>query len=115
MTNQQILTKACELAIANGWDIDGKKVRAAWLISNAGGGIWSLRYDDENGVAWDHIAGLYDHIFNHSFAKALWGYAHHERREEHLLVVDNRPQWVFHLQQMVIAPDPIKYLGENIG
>jgi len=22
--------------------------------------------------------------------------------------------WQYHLQQMVIAPDPIKYLGENI-
>ena len=54
-------------------------------------------------------------------AKALWGeepYAKHYYMFEngtHWRERDDRlPNWSWHLQQMVIADDPIKYLGENI-
>jgi len=52
-------------------------------------------------------------IFSHDFAKALWG-------EEELQHVNQafskvvKDGWRRHLQQMVIAEDPIKYLGENL-
>ena len=62
-------------------------------------------------------------IFNHDFAKALWGEPyvcsncgkplnqHHEGVAGHSYTVS---EWRYHLQQMVIAPDPIKYLGEHL-
>ncbi len=52
-------------------------------------------------------------IYNHDFAKALWGETTNTAG-----TLDNRVSaldgWQYHLQQMVIADDPIKYLGENI-
>lgn len=45
-------------------------------------------------------------IFNHDFAKALRG--------EKKIIVGMIEPWKYHLQQMVIADDPIKYLGENL-
>jgi len=59
-------------------------------------------------------------IFNHDFAKALWG---EEAKFEDLPAWDDKSDyypssgykmWEYHLQNMVIAEDPIKYLGENI-
>lgn len=69
-------------------------------------------------------------IFDHDFAKALWGektlddkcvcgYTHvtipHPMRpgETHAQAIINSG-WQHHLQQMVIADDPIAYLAANI-
>lgn len=63
-------------------------------------------------------------IFNHDFAKALWGEElHHEtfivpkelnKRFAGTEELAIRPIWQYHLQKMVISDDPIKYLGHNI-
>ena len=74
-----------------------------------------------------HIVGVggynmepYSIIFNYDFAKALWGehrlyyrdiFPNDEWNASELL---DKCAWHYHLQQMVIAEDPIKYLGENI-
>lgn len=71
----------------------------------------------------------YVYIFNRDFAKALWGdydgpftpqnsckvcgESHGIYVEEQIDSVISAP-WKYHLQQMVIAEDSIKYLGENI-
>ena len=65
-------------------------------------------------------------LFNHDFAKALWGedkviphtpaldeYAPFMRLFAEALVPSKK--WQHHLQQMVIAEDPIKYLGEHLN
>lgn len=110
--NQQILEQAIQKARKNGWKMpmDNYAVHDGYIYGNEMGGhsrIW--------------IADL---IFSHDFAKALWG----EKIQPYtlasptgssfldtdLLDVHELPAWKFHLQQMVIADDPIKYLGENI-
>lgn len=61
-------------------------------------------------------------IFDHDFAKALWGEDKQlvESKTYHLTKSGYKERrqfieaWQYHLQQMVIADDPIKYLGENI-
>ena len=60
-------------------------------------------------------------IFNHDFAKALWGevvttenYTGQGPDLSPATYIIPKPAWQYHLQQMVIAEDPIKYLGENI-
>jgi hypothetical protein len=62
-------------------------------------------------------------IFNHDFAKALWGVRWDEDRGCKVHASVHSPDsmgdeyqdpWQYHLQQMVIAEDPIKYLGENL-
>jgi hypothetical protein len=120
MSNQQILERAIQKAIDGGWD---RHYRGTYL--------WSVRelaqYVEDRG----EVSLL---IFNHGFAKALWG--------ESIMVVDNGcayeetgdrtdyskywqlhflnswnydiPLWSYHLSKMVIAADPIKYLGENL-
>ena len=103
MSNQQILTKAIEKAIAGGWH-EGHD------FTVVGGHIYDL-----DNLRTDDL------IYWHSFAKALWGeepYAKHYYMFEngtHWRERDDRlPNWSWQLQQIVIADDPIKYLGENI-
>ena len=93
MNKEEILVKAMQEAIDNGWD---PKVS-----------IEKMAYETPS------------IIFSHDFAKALWG--------DGELFVDKRftftpgdyetslstKSWQYHLQKMVIAEEPIKYLGEN--
>ena len=50
----------------------------------------------------------YNIIFSHSFAKAFWGDEpfEHDHYEE--------PNWQYHLQQLALSKDRIKYLGQFI-
>lgn len=97
MDIQATLTKAIEKAIANGWD---RQTSQYEYISP----------DDVDQIDGPSIEEV---IFNQSFAMALWG--------EVVLPMAADPRrsvryerWKTHLQNMVIAPDPIKYLGEHI-
>lgn len=98
MTDKQVLEKAIQKAIDGGWgepDLDPNLI-ADDCVAKIGG--WNLRQV----------------IFDHNFAKALWG-------EEYLEDFDygdyprwQGEQWQVCLEQMVIAEDPIAYLGENM-
>lgn len=55
-----------------------------------------------------------DIIFNHNFAKALWGEDNHTLNFPEGKIHMQSPLWQYHLQQMVISENPIKYLGENL-
>lgn len=122
MTNQEILTKAIQKAIAGGWnplnfrdelDKRYKEIKvlsidyydsAILMFYEIGKGSYVYRGDVRIGES------DYDIIFNHDFAKALWG----EDVEHHLYKDVWIPEWQYHLQNMVIDEDPIRYLGENI-
>lgn len=61
-----------------------------------------------------HSISPYDIVFNHNFAKALWG----EPRPtiEHsgkATSFDFNKGWQYHLQHMVISENPIKYAYDN--
>lgn len=107
LKNIEVLEKAIGIAIKNGWADENNPNVSKRL---------PMVYDDEGNQRLNYTAL----IFNHDFAKALWG-------EQKLLENGEYPQtvimykgkplwqpWEHHLQQMVIADDPIKYLGENI-
>ena len=49
-------------------------------------------------------------IYNHDFARALWG----KEAPNDYCKIAGVDMWQFHLQQMVVADDPIAYLGEHI-
>lgn len=60
-------------------------------------------------------------IFSHDFAKALWPpYTYEEMLSERarFTLIDSlakvQDRWVGHLKEMVVAEDPIRYLGEHI-
>lgn len=100
MTGQQILTKAIQKAIEGGWD---DEMANELELSNY---VSSYVHGDRS---------INDLIFNHQFAKALWG-----DTQKSVWIVGDRPTpwighpWKLHLQQMVIADDPIKFLGEHL-
>ena len=111
--DKQILEKVIQKAIEGGWAVfveykvtDGLGAWASVIPEK--GKDWQSKI-----VYWQPRESI---IFNHEFAKALWGEAVFGTLAE--LAGDvppNRlPHWQYHLQQMVIADDPIKYLGENM-
>lgn len=112
MNNSEILEKAIQKAIDGGlpfdrsWSIDPS---GRWVIINLPSGEDSIR----------SITHPYEQvIYNHDFAKALWGnmtYAELKGAPYSSTNISRELKaWQYHLQQMVIAEDTIKYLGENL-
>lgn len=107
MTDTQILEAAIYKAIDGGWSFEiGDNEFVVWL-------------DETHSPSVTQHGDMLDHqriIFDHDFAKALWpGYINTATWEicqhsEH----GDMPLMYWHLQQMVIADDPIQYLGENM-
>jgi hypothetical protein len=56
-------------------------------------------------------------IFNHDFARALWG-EEYEKYESSIFFkkksIGSFPNYQIHLGRMVLSRDPIKYLADNI-
>lgn len=121
MTNQQILTKSIQKSIDGGWKGDLLGI----VVHSQGDGLVRL----EN-PSTDEEWSVEEIIFNHKFAKALWGGITKCRCPRTRKIADRNPVfwadckchhmsakldwWEWQLQQMVIADDPIQYLGENI-
>lgn len=116
MTNQQILTKAIEKAIDGWWkpfsfEIESIEYREGSLERNM---VINIHASDGDIRIMYNLEAI---IFNHDFAKALWGenpktWVH----SEYSKISDSHyiNWWQYHLQQMVIADDPIAYLGEHL-
>lgn len=94
MTNQQILIKAIQNAIDGGWKPSNRYFGS--MPDEILAAVVAEHYEFEP----EHV------IFNHDFAKALWGLAIDDATRKN--------NWRYHLQNMIIAEDPIKYLKENI-
>ncbi len=124
MTDKEIIEKAIQKAIDGGWK--GEPLANGWGLTDyrkpvvdSDGAIW--QYDGDGD--WNEV-NAQSFIFNHDFAKALFGEElHHEtfivpkelnKRFAGTKDLDVKPAWQYHLQQMVIAEDPIKYLGDNL-
>lgn len=106
--DKQRLEKAIKKATSNGYKIDGE-----WEVIEDDGRL-ALLVDNSKIWAWESI------VFSHQFAKALWGETEFSgldliaKSKDVLTGVERKHYWQYHLQQMVIAGDPIKYLGDNI-
>lgn len=53
-------------------------------------------------------------IFNHDFAKALWGEEPCSFDPKMIIMMTPPIEWMYHLQRMVVADDPLQYLEKNI-
>lgn len=84
MTNEEILKKAVEKALNNGWEPP----------------------------EYSMTMGTYSIIFQHDFAKAFFGNTYHVigKDKDGDNVYNDLKAWQFHLQQMVIEKEPLKYL-----
>lgn len=103
MDNKQILEKAIQKAIDGGWDEN----TVDWVFQG-----------EPTFEAYNYP---FEYIFNHDFAKSLWGdgevfIATEDVKKDELgtFVLSPLVEWQHRLQQMVIAEDPIKYLGDYI-
>lgn len=97
--HKEILEKAVRKAVENGWR------HHVWPRGK------EVEYMTMEGVDVRPI------LFSHDFAKALWGdYPVHfvDQYAPTAEAKDDLGNWQYHLQQMVVADDPIRYLGENI-
>lgn len=120
MTNQEILTKAIQKVAKSKPELVPIDVTK----------IDRIEYFDGVVTYWSGHQHWTFNIFNHEFAKALWGeeeckyciekYSDDKTPETHFAHnIDGDynyeiPAWQYHLREMVIAENPIKYLGENI-
>lgn len=98
MTNEQILKKAIEKAVKNGWK--------GIMGFNEPQETFRWMFEEEDGRV--SVSSV---IFSHDFAKAFWG-------EESVVVPKNFMEaksvksWQYHLQQMVLEENPVKYLEQ---
>lgn len=128
-TNQEVLEKAIRKAIEGGWDLlPSKDSNWMWYVGEGrvNGLCVHTKPDIEKTGLITYFGNEYQYeriIYNHDFAKAIWGEelitcfecsegghtTDHGTNEPWTMFI-----WQYHLQQMVIAPNPIKYLGDNI-
>jgi hypothetical protein len=121
-THQEILEQAIQKAMAGGWNplhaiFDGSRVQVRqWqddgMVTVC---IWNDLYE-YNPLTW--VRELEGIIFSHDFARALWGGSLISGKvwyESGVKATSGGTiAWKWHLQQMVIADDPIEYLGEHL-
>lgn len=115
MNKQEILEKAIQKAIESGWLVFGYKseYESAELTHDVISGMPTVRLSVKHKGRIFGYRGipLLNIIFNHDFAKALWG---EDAGYDQGSGLGELYGWQYHLQQMVIADDPIQYLGEHI-
>lgn len=115
MTNKEILEKAVQKAIDGGWIPFNNDFQARQPIES----LMEFLLENEEIETKTGYREYSTFIFNHEFAKALWGDTPLNFDNNNTLVayedrMYNEPIWQYHLQQMVISPNPIEYLGANI-
>ena len=90
MTDEEIIQKAVEKAIKNGWEVNRG---AFWIEGNEVLFSNMQTSDDIIKMSFSQV------IFNHDFAKAFWGINIHWLDKQKIWAV---PEWQFHLQQTSI-------------
>lgn len=112
MNHKKILTEVIKKALTAGWRNDGFTDLADpndWRVYRDVLGDWKLDNAHDTGINIERI------IFDHSLAKTLWGEEEEDTSYGHSLGAGVwKIRWKYHLQMMVVADDPIKYLGENL-
>lgn len=113
MTKKDILQKAIEKAKQKGFKLP--YIKLEYSVYDRYQSLICL-YETEKDYSW---YGFKDIIFSHDFAKAFWGEEEHnwngtsqcsrcryysEWGEDHSYC------WEYHLQQMVLEKEPLKYL-----
>lgn len=104
MLNKQILKKAIEKAVKNGWHEKEARDATPSLIASAILGAYNRKINTLN---W-----YYPIIFDHDFAKAFWGeeLARWSGNVFNINWTRQMPEWEHHLQRLALAKDRLKYL-----
>ena len=110
MDQAQILKKALDKAIKNGWEFMGYKNWDEYLVASHFEGQakdqittvalwWTKKVHHMEKIRWETI------VYRHDFAKAFWGNEKHTYFNTKTIY-----DWQYHLQQMVLEENPLKYL-----
>jgi len=114
MTNEQIIKKAIEKAIKNGWRdwaYDEVVIRSdgQFQLQSSEADLEPLRF-----------ASINDIIFSHDFAKAIWGEkvieveVNCQTDTYQVYEATNVIAWEHHLQHMVLSKEPLEYLEDCV-
>ncbi len=124
MTNTEILTKTIQKAIEGGFKARSEDFKVDDRLID-----WEVADGVKINIGYEQL------VYMHDFAKALWGeagqhaFGHTEPAQDGhkcwgwqrlkaaksvIVPLVCIPTWQYHLQQMVISDDPIKYLGDNL-
>lgn len=128
MTDRETVTAAINVVIKNGMPFD-----KSWNVSSDGRSITITTINVSPTDVGPHTHyGSYDTglsattivyaletvIYNHRFAKALWGdeFINPEMRDDKgsRIIAFQQTAWRHHLRQMVTADDPIAYLRDHL-
>mgnify|MGYP006276393343 CR=1 FL=1 len=120
MTDQETLQHAIEVAVKRGFDLWGGEIEKWRVIEPLNRSLylsifkWNRRTDAFDGDStFEEKYTIDDILFDHSFAKALFGeeehpiYAHREDNGTRMMYM-----WEYHLLQLVLSIDRIAYLKE---
>lgn len=119
MENTQILKKAIEKAVKNGWEkkklsLFIRDIRVEIKPFNNSMQVCVSGLHPKDKGADHHHRGLMtwnskEVIFSHDFAKAFWSYSDWKKNPNSNWISHER-YWQENLQQMVLEKDPLKYL-----
>jgi hypothetical protein len=125
MTNEEMLIDLIKLAVENGFDISNEWESLSSNVIVPSGVSSFLRWVTENGEQYSTLIdtyGLETLLFDHDFARALWGEQGFggEFTGKYSNPVINKGGgaqrgWRYYLQQLAITPeqDRIEYAYEN--
>jgi hypothetical protein len=114
LSDQEVLTRLFERVIKDGWRFPlGPDFLPINIIESTRGMTYSL-WNHGDYEAWEEVA-VEAIIYNHDFAKALWGDEYKWWRTSFAEESSYVEAWQHHLSEMVIADDLIQYLREWLG
>ena len=119
----KILEQAIRKAIANGWEMPfNSNVYEInrYMPTRPASIAFGIREDwQDDGQHLEGHWSIQELIFDHGFAKALWGeglvcgYCGSNTHDAYCERQEYVALWEYHLKEMVISDDPIQYLGEQ--
>jgi len=99
-TRADKLEKIIEYAVGNGYDFGVYGFKTEWLGTETQLRWLIQEYGDR------HDNAVFEILFDHSFAKAFYG--------DYCGCLASDPGWRAHLQQQVLASDPLIYAWEYL-
>ena len=115
MNPVDILTKAIAKSILGGWDILERSERNGFTVQEDIYGNYYIAWSDDPEDDEAMAQSYQEVIFNHDFAKALWGdpWANFTDGRSGDTISGAFINWKGHLINMVVSENPIEYLGSN--
>jgi len=119
MTDKEVLQKAIEIAIKNKW-MDGYTDWNIFSVNDSPFPLGGYYINFHRASPFEYGMSVNDIIFSHDFAKAFFGDGENMNREFDDFGSPtyryscgsffNKPEWQYHLQNMVLHKNPIDYL-----